>query len=324
MAVTETFDSFDALEIVFGETRPAEAAPSHDERREPVLDSAPVFVEFGEPARLDPERIGLTWELPAAATRPIRVRSPIASLAAHFLLLLTIVAWPTTAPDIAAPIPVQLVFEDPPPPPAPAPKAAEPPPAQPQQGRLSSVDMGDVKPKELGPTTSDAPESAGDPHQSPSPPQAAEAPSPPPLPAPKPAPPKQKSAFQLPKPTGAAVPKREETPHEAPRAAQYAGPAATQDQYLAYLVTLTRQHMDLLPMSVIGDRRGETVVSVVVYADGTIGPLGVVHGSGYADIDRRIEAMIAAVRKFPPLPQWYRGNVVQLELTLRFPEALGR
>jgi TonB family protein len=101
------------------------------------------------------------------------------------------------------------------------------------------------------------------------------------------------------------------------------GPTATRDEYLAYLVALARQHIDdLLPLSVVGDRRGETVVSVVVTKDGTIGAIRIARGSGYADIDQRIAQMVKAVGRFPPLPQWYQGSEVELSLTLRFPEAL--
>ena len=98
--------------------------------------------------------------------------------------------------------------------------------------------------------------------------------------------------------------------------------AATKDEYLAYLVSLTRQHIDLLPKSMLGDRRGETIISVVIYDNGVIGPLRVARSSGYPDIDQRIEQMVAAVRRAPPLPQWYQGNGVELEFTLKFPEAL--
>jgi TonB family protein len=320
VAVTETFD---ALEIAFREIAFRAPTPVHEERAEPVLPAnvGPVFVEFNEPAPLDPERVGLVWELPAA-TRPIRLRSPFVSLAVHLLPLLTIVAWPNPAPDIAAPIPVQLVFEEPPPPPAPEPKLMRPP-AQP--GRLSSIDMGDVK-KDLGDALDLAPPAAGEKQPAPSEAQTATAAPtpPPPLPTAKPAPPKEKAAVQLPKPAGAPVPRRAETPHPAARSAEAVGPSATRDEYLAYLVKLTRQHMDLLPRSFVAGRHGETVISVVVYDDGRIGPLGIVRSSGYPDIDRQIEQMVAAVRRFPPLPQWYQGNAVQLELTLRFPEALDR
>jgi clan AA aspartic protease (TIGR02281 family) len=109
-----------------------------------------------------------------------------------------------------------------------------------------------------------------------------------------------------------------EKPPQAARGAHYAGPATTHDEYLSYLATLTRQHTNLLT-PVIGDRRGETVISVIVYENGAIGPLSVIHGSGYPDIDRRIEDMVAAVGKFPPLPQWYAGHAMGLQLTLRFP-----
>jgi len=74
----------------------------------------------------------------------------------------------------------------------------------------------------------------------------------------------------------------------------------------------------------VGTRRGETVVSVTVQADGTISHLNVAHGSNYPDIDDRIMQMVAAVRKFPPVPQSFQGNSIELELRLRFPDALAR
>jgi hypothetical protein len=33
--------------------------------------------------------------------------------------------------------------------------------------------------------------------------------------------------------------------------------------------------------------------------------------------------MIAAVGRFPPLPQWFQGPSMPIEFTLRFPGALG-
>jgi TonB family protein len=100
------------------------------------------------------------------------------------------------------------------------------------------------------------------------------------------------------------------------------GPAATRDEYLAHLASLARQHLDLLPMTFIGDRRGETIINVLVLRDGTVSMLGVGRSSGYPDIDERIEQMIRAVGRFPPLPQWYQEPSMRLEFRLQFPEAL--
>jgi TonB family protein len=331
-------DTFDLLEIAVGDVAPDEgdrfdslaindnAPVVEGDRAEPTLAATPFFVEFDEPARLDPDRVGLIWELPRAPGRPIWLRSPLVSLAVHLLPLLLVTLWPNSI-EVPHAIPVQLVFEEPPPPPQP--QSAPQPPAPQQKlesGRLASVDMGDVKQKDFDRSTSETPAAAGDPQPQPTDTQTATTTAPaPPLPAPKPAPPKeQQPAVRMPKPSGAPVPRHDETPHEAPHAAHFAGMASTRDEYLAYLVSLTRQHIDLLPLSVVGDRRGETVISVVVYDNGALGPIGVTRSSGYPDIDRRIEQMVAAVRKFPPLPQWYQGNAVQLELTLKFPEALDK
>lgn len=317
-AVTDA-DAFDTPAIAVAED--LAIADTRDEPR--LIATTPFFIEFDEPARLDPERSGLVWELPPQIARAIELRSPMASLLFHLLPMVGILVFPLLMVEPPPPIPVQLVFEAPPPPPPPPPPQQPAPKMEvPPRGPLSSVDQGAVKPPDLG-RTSDPVKmpSAGPQQQQPSRTQTATAAQAPPVPQPKPTPPKQ-SAFQLPKPAGAQTPHREQTPHEAPHYARYAGPAASRDEYLAYLVSLTRQHMNLLPMSIVGDRHGETVISVTVYDNGGIGPLGVIRSSGYPDIDKRIEEMVAAVGRFPPLPQWYQGNAVQLELTLKFPEAL--
>jgi periplasmic protein TonB len=314
-------DNFDTIEIVIADT-----APVDDERPEPTLAAAPFFIEFDEPIRLDPDRVGLIWELPPAPRRAIWLRSPLVSLAVHLLPLLLVMFWPNWAAEIPPPIPVKLVFEEPPPPPPPPPQPAPqpPPPQQPPQGRLASVDMGDVKPKDMGSTTSQTPPSAGQSQPNPAETQTATTPKPvPPLPSPKPVPPKEReAAVHVEKPSGSPVPRHDETPHEAPRAAHFAGPAASRDEYLAYLVSLTRQHIDLLPLSVVGDRHGETVISLVIHDNGVIGPMSVLRSSGYPDIDQRVEQMVAAVHRAPPLPQWFQGEAMELVFTLKFPEAL--
>ena len=74
----------------------------------------------------------------------------------------------------------------------------------------------------------------------------------------------------------------------------------------------------------LGERRGETSLAVLVIADGTIARISVAQGSGYPDIDHRIEQMVAAVHHFPPLPQWYQGDSMELIFKLKFPEGLER
>jgi TonB family protein len=327
-------DLLDTVEITLNDSAPLDESveitldanaslDDSDARNEPTLLSAPFLIEFDEPARLDPRRIGLIWELPSPAGSGLRWRSSLGALAVHALPLLLIIGWPATANEVPV-IPVQLVLEQPPP--AAQPAQPQPPPDQPKPGRLASEDLGEVKPKNPGEAvTSEATPAAGEKQQEPTETQTATtAATPPPLPPPKPAPPKDSPAVQPPKPSGAVTPRHEETPHEAPRAARFAGPASSRDEYLAYLVTLTRQHIDLLPMTVVGTRHGETIVTVTVQDDGTISHISVFKSSGFADIDERIEQMVSAVHKFPPVPQWFQGNSIELELTLRFPEALAR
>lgn len=285
-------------------------------RPEPVLASVPYFIEYDEPMRLDPERVGLLWELPPKAPNPIRARGPISSLLIHLLPLLTVIGWPHPTLELPQPIPVQLVIEEPPPLPEPAPQ----PPQQSPPTRRASDDFGQVKPPQPGTASSDAPAAAGEKQASSAEPQT---PSPnlvqpPPIPPPKPAPPKDQSAFKLPKPPGAPV-AHHDTPHEAPRAARYPGPDATHDEYLAYLAALTRQHTDLVPRALVAGRRGLTVLSIQIQTNGTIGRISIDQSSGYRDLDERVEMMVRAVGRFPPLPQWYQGNVMEVTLRVGFP-----
>jgi hypothetical protein len=104
--------------------------------------------------------------------------------------------------------------------------------------------------------------------------------------------------------------------------ADYPGPAATRDEYLAYVYSLIRQHYNMLPLSMVGDRHGETLVEFLVLVDGTISMIKVRQSSGYPDIDARIEQMVAAVGRVPPLPQWLQGPSMGLILSLPFPDAL--
>jgi TonB family protein len=232
-----------------------------------------------------------------------------------------------------------LVLE-PPPPPRPQPAPPKPEFKPPPPGRIASEDFGDTEVKEASREPHDAPAAKDAPPPPPEktetlPPEKAEAPPPPPektetpqqtavlvLPPPpeKPSPPKAQ-----PKPSQATRPvlRREEEPsHAATRRAKYPGPAATRDEYLAYVHSLIRQHYNLLPLAMVGGRRGEAQIEFVVLDDGTIATIRVRQSSGWQDIDARIELMIAAVRHVPPLPQWFQGPSMALVLNLPFPDAL--
>jgi TonB family protein len=150
------------------------------------------------------------------------------------------------------------------------------------------------------------------------------------VPPPKPEPPSEAAAAPLPKPNPpkpAPVIHRPQPVLRLPLPLQpgrVPGPAATRDEYLAYLVALTRRHLDMLPLAMVGSRRGATVLTIRVLDDGTVARIAVAQGSGYPDIDERIERMVAAVGRFPPLPQWFQGPSMELRLRLQFPEALER
>jgi TonB family protein len=277
-------------------------------RAEPLPAMAPPSGEDDEPGRLDPDRAQEESEriAPLGRRRELRV-GMLGSLCLHLLPLLALVHWTGTPPEVDTPIPVQLVMEappkPPPPPPAPAPKVEKPPP----RGRLASEDTGETTKQQT--TDATATPGSAEPERTE---LAAIVPPPPPKPVPPPKPAVPNSEFH----------RLDTVPQAAPHETRVPGPAATRDEYLAYLVGLTRRHIDLLPSDVIGDKKGETVLEIVVLADGTIARIDVAHGSGYPEIDERVEQMVAAVHRFPPLPQWYQGHSVALNFRLRFPEAL--
>ena len=97
------------------------------------------------------------------------------------------------------------------------------------------------------------------------------------------------------------------------------GPPAVRDEYLAYLVTLVRPHLYLLPPAMLNGRRGTTSLAVRVLGDGTIARIAVSQSSGYPDIDARVIQVVAAVGRFPPLPPWVEQPSWDINFHLRFP-----
>ncbi|MBO0737175.1 MAG: energy transducer TonB, partial [Alphaproteobacteria bacterium] len=94
---------------------------------------------------------------------------------------------------------------------------------------------------------------------------------------------------------------------------------ATRDEYFAYMKSLVLQHGGLLPEASLGGRRGLVIVDFVVRDDGTIKRINVRSSSGYPDIDNRVAQMVAAVGRFPPLPQWFQGPELPIEFYYSFP-----
>jgi TonB family protein len=131
---------------------------------------------------------------------------------------------------------------------------------------------------------------------------------------------------RLPKPEGLALPLplSPDQPREASHWARLPGPDATRDEYCVYALSLTMRHIDLLPLSLLGARHGDTSVVIRVLSDGTISSVRVARGSGYSDIDDRIAQMVVAVGRFPPLPQWITGQSMDFTFHLHFPHPAQR
>jgi TonB family protein len=345
----QLIDFPDTIDLAFDET----GLPD-DGRHEPILPRPPHLAALVEQRRLDPKRLDFDPDQPP----PERHfwRGPIGSLLLHLSPLLALILWPLTTVESPPPIPIQLVIEEPPPPPPPPPAPAAPkPPAKPPHGRLASDDFGQVtasnpaKGAETAPPTQGEPQppaaeaqpapapapvppplppkqaEAGPPAAPPTETQTAAVTAPPPLP--KPAPPKEAPpSVHLPKPFDGAwpLPLHAQQPSQGPHTAALIGPNATRDEYCAYALSLTMSHIDLLPLSFVGARRGDTSLTIRVLEDGTITSVKVAHGSGYADIDERIAKMVLAVGRFPPLPQWMPGRSADFTFHLHFPHPAER
>ena len=78
----------------------------------------------------------------------------------------------------------------------------------------------------------------------------------------------------------------------------------------------------MLPASLLAGRRGRTILTLVVREDGEVERIILKRGSGYPDIDARVQQMVAAVGRFPPLPQSFRAPTVELDFDLLFPDGL--
>lgn len=319
----------DLLELFEIDRRPT-AAPE-TARPEPVLAVAPFVAGVQETGRLDQARATAVPEGPLAASR--RTALPfglVGSLGVHLLPLLVLLNWNNAPAEIAAPIAVQLVVEAPPEPP---PQAEKPPPQAekpPPPGPLASDDFGDPKAQPADRAADQSGENlsgetlvaAALPPPKP-PPELVSAlpkPAPPPEPAAAPGETRPRPLFDAPVKL-AAVGRLAPNPRPAPRA-KHPGPAATRDAYLAYCMSLIRNHFGRLGPAFLAGRRGATILNIQVLGDGTIARIAVAQRSPYPDIDARIEQAVAAVGRFPPLPQWFQGPRIGLTLHVSYPDGL--
>jgi TonB family protein len=97
----------------------------------------------------------------------------------------------------------------------------------------------------------------------------------------------------------------------------YSAPLLDQTAYEEYLIYLIR-HIGLLPLEVVGNRYGETRIGVFIRDDGAIMRVVILQSSGYSDLDLRVQKMVAAVERLPPLAQHMQRPGAQFELTVNF------
>ena len=276
-----------------------------------VIGVTPLPVELDEVAQLDPE---LGEEVPDEPSPAPRQRasaiSLLGSLGIHLPTLLVLILWSSTPSELPGAIPVQLVVEE---------TAAAPDEVLADRPQLQEA-------SETPKADSAAAAAAAQPSIPQPPPQIAEV-----APPPKPSRPPQPMPVALAKPVPATPPTKPAPPasnpappasNPAPPEARAAGSDAARGDYLDYLVTLTRGHFDILPLAFLAGRHGRTILSVLVFEDGTISRIAVKHSSGYPDIDAKIEQMVAAVGRFPPVPESFKRPSVELDFNMIFPDAL--
>lgn len=292
------------------------------------------------------------YAMQAAAKKTTRRKpgSPgglILSLLLHSLPLLALISWRAIPVETPAPIPIELAIEQSPP----VPTKPEPPPT-PAPIRAASDDFAEVAAPKVEPGVDDAPPTPPEPPP-PIETQAAAAAPPPPPPEPEPAPaeeqgplpaaetktaavmpplparpsphrPQPTPPMSLPLASAWPLPLRQSPPHQTQRFATLTGPAAIRDEYCVRALNLTLRHLDLLPLSYLGGRRGMTVLTIRILGDGTINSVKLVKSSGYNDIDQRIQGMIFAVGQYPPLPPRLPGTSTDFTFVMVFPHALQR
>lgn len=292
-------------------------------QREPSLDVGPIMVGFDDdpepelqPADPEPPLLDLARaaDEPEPQTSDQGRRDWIVDLGAavgvHLLSFVVFMYWTAAPAEIAAPIPVHLVIEQP--------AAVPKPETKPPPGRLGSTSLGDptAKPARPAPDSSSVPQSE----------LVSALPRPASLPEPelklaepvlKPAAPDRPAAAKPPIKHEAAA---RSAPHPRSDSAwgRMPGPNATEDEYLAYANTLIRRNQELIPAALLRGRNGTVVISILVLADGTIAHIEIKESSGYPDIDQRAERMVAAVKRFPPLPQWFTGTTMLLSYHMLF------
>lgn len=316
--------------IEFPEVEPLVLAP------EPATAAAALLAQFDAFALFEPERGGEEPEEPLPpAPRPASAASVAFSFGVHLLTLLVLVGWHSAPAQIAGAIPVRLVIEAPAAAPAEnvagqsvavsaerAPPAAnrtvtpaEPPPAPPQPQVASMTPPAKPRPPlprpPAAPPRPAPPTHAATQAETPAPPPKAAA-SPPVRAASTPLPPRPTAVAGA--PSAASIAVRPE--------ATVAAAATGEGDYFARLEELTRPYLYMLSPNFLAGRRGSTTLSIAVADDGRIGHIGVKRSSGYPDIDARIEQMIAAIGRFPPLPQQLRRPGVDLDFNLVFPDVL--
>jgi TonB family protein len=98
---------------------------------------------------------------------------------------------------------------------------------------------------------------------------------------------------------------------------KYLAPMPGQSAHEEYLIYLIRR-IGPLPVEVVGNRQGETRIGVFIRVDGTIMRVVVLQSSGYSDLDLRVQQMVAAIERLPPLAQDIPSSSAQFELRVNF------
>jgi periplasmic protein TonB len=279
-------------------------------RREPVLARREPVLRHRYPATAGTadDRLGPI----AGARRETPAFGPLGSFGLHLAIVLILLFHPSLSGPPALksqPIPVSLVILPPKPKPPPAPKPLPKP--KPPPGSLASIEMGPTKGAQPSPAPTQP--AAGAPPKL----EAMALPLPPPPKLDAPAedwlPFRPRSVRPKPTPRPAAL---------EGRSAKYPGPSATKDEYLAYVAMLLRRHFGLLTPQFLAGRRGQTVLEVVVLDNGTVMRLSVLRSSGYPDVDRKVEDIVRAIGRWPPLPQYVQGPSGVFSYHFAFPESL--
>ena len=103
-----------------------------------------------------------------------------------------------------------------------------------------------------------------------------------------------------------------EPPHNSPRHANYPGPNATKDAYLAYVQEMVQSCLTPDVIAGLRSMGRPPDLSIALRRNGTILWINIIRSTGSATVDHMFLTVFDCVGRFPPVPNYITGSPVVL------------